>query len=214
MGILASLGLVKEESKKPVSKAMVEAVGQLKSATPDPGPRRGGRRREPESESVSEEATYVKMDKSIEKKLETAIASTASAGFDFTNFAKMLEKNRNLDESTQYQTALSAADAMGVASEELIASAQKAIKAVNTASKKIELEISDMESDNRDSKTELDRIEKQIASLETRKVALEKKINTTTSSIEDGQANLQNTVGVVTDEIRQVISNIKSYSKN
>jgi chromosome segregation ATPase len=213
MGFLSTLGLVKEEKPKGKSaKIMAEAVAPLKEPTAGSPRRSGGRRRAPEPKP--EAVTYVKMDKSIEKKLDKAVAATASDGFDFTNFAKMLEKNNNLEEGTQYQTALSAADAMGVAPEELISSAKKAITAVNTEGKKIELELSNLESDNRDNQNELERVNKQIASLQTRKASLEKKISTTATSIEDGKTNLQNTVGVITDEIRHVISNIKSYSKN
>ena len=213
MGILSSLGLVKEEPKKEMPKAMREAITSIKTPTPAIGGRGGGRRRAPEQE-VQEETAFVQMDKAIEKQLEKAIASTGTSGFDFTNFAKMLDKNKNLGEATKYQTALSAADAMGTTPDELIESAQKAVKAVQTQSKKIELELSDLENTNRENQAELGRLNKQIEELQSRKSTLENTISKTADSIESGHDNLNNTVGVVVDEIRQVISNIKSYSKN
>jgi len=206
MSILSSLGLVKETETKPVEEIPVQPIVKT-----------GGRRKsssdtEEETEEVSPTPSTT-TNKEVEKRLRKAAENSGGEGFDFSKFVKMLNKNKNLDETANYSTALSAAETMGVSIEELVSSAMTTIKAVNSEAKKIDADLSEQAEQNTLDQTELKKITSQISSLMKRQEELNNKINSSTSTIEESQRSLESTVQLVISDIKEIVSKIKKNSK-
>ncbi len=216
MSLLGSLGLVKD--------VPAPATAPVIPVTPVAAPVKAGRRKTTATVDDSEDdATPAKsastsagsgtVSKDIVKRLRKALANSGGDGFDFVKFSAMLTKNSKLDESTNYQTALSAAEAMGVSSDELISSAANAKKAVNNESKKIDADLAEQEEKNTSDQDELKKVNAQIASLQAKKEELEQTIKDEGDGIKDSKDNLESSTDEVIQEITDTVAKIKQYSK-
>lgn len=207
---LVSLGFLKDVPETQTTPVMAP----IQTPTPAKAVGRGSRRASADDDAEETTTTpSAPTNKEVETRLRKAIQASAGDGFDYVKFITMIKKNKNLGEDGAYAAALSAADTMGVSVDELITSAQSAIKAVNAESKKVDADLAEQAEQNATNQTELKKINSQISVLETRKEALENKINSDTSTIEDSQKSLESTIELVVSEIKEVVSKIKKNSK-
>lgn len=214
MSILVKLGLAKETQAE-ISARESKNVVTIQTPITTPA-KTGGRRRasvDVEDTDSDTDTSSTPTNKDVEVRLRKAVQSSAGDGFDYVKFTTMVKKNKALGEDGSYSAALTAAETMGVSVDELVSSAQNAIKAVNTESKKIDADLAEQAEQNATDQTELKKINAQISSLETRKDTLSKKIDSESSNIEDSQKSLESTVDLVTDEIKNVVTKIKKNSK-
>ena len=213
MSLLGTLGLIKEDTSKQ-SAPSDQAVAPIQSPTPT---RSAGRRRitadDSDDTKTDTKDTSSPVNKDVEVQLRKAVDNSGGEGFDYVKFAKLLKKNKSMDENTAYAAALAAAETMGVSVDELVSSAQDAIKAVNVQSKKIDADLAEQTEQNTTDQAELSKVNAQLTSLTTRKKSLEDKIKNATSDIEDAEKSLESTVDLVVNEIKDVISKIKKNSK-
>jgi hypothetical protein len=194
----------------------VSPVVEIEDAPVSSKNKRAGSRRPSAIESDEEESAPSVSglsDEEIVKSLRKAIYDGETDGFDFVKLMKMLKKNAALDEGTRYSTAISAADAMGVSSTDLVASGQDALKLLSTASKQFDADLAEMEEQNSTNQKELEAVEAEIESLTAKQKSLSKKISTGTETVEEQRKGFDASLETVSDEVKAIIANIKKYSK-
>ncbi len=166
-----------------------------------------------EEEEESAPSSVGQSDADIVKSLRKAIADGETDGFDFVKLMKMLKKNAALDEGTRYATAISAAEAMSVSSNDLVASGQDSLKILSSASKKFAADLAETEEENANNQKELDDVQAQIESLTAKEKTLTKKIATGTEAVEAQRKGFDASLETVSNEVKAIIANIKRYSK-
>lgn len=215
--IFQKLGLTTPDPEAPAVPAKpVEEIEDAPVAAKNPKRQAGSKR--PSADVVEEEesdtsADTALSDKEIVKSLRKAVEQNEADGFDFVKFTRFLKKNANLEESTRYTTAISAAEAMSVTPTDLISSGQDALKVLSAASKKFDADLAEIEEQTEESKKELAEVEAQIESLNNRQKALNKKIQNGTATVENQRKSFDASLEIVSSEVKEVISNIKKYSK-
>lgn len=151
--------------------------------------------------------------KDLLKILVSAMEDASDGKFDYFKFREVgasMEKHIP-DEATRFNAASASASAMGVSPEDLIDSAQKYIKVLDTEYDKFNGELASSFEEVGEKEKQLKLVTKQLADLQEQKDSLEKEIEEGNSSAAKNKADFEAAYDQIAGSIKQDILKIKKY---